>query len=112
MCTVSVATETAAAIASTPSQSAWFDACWNRYAAPMLSSTDRPMPQCTAEINSRAAALAQKGEADGDDEEGLEAFPEGDHECLQHAMCAGSVKMRISLSLESPAYATNLVAGK
>jgi hypothetical protein len=30
MCTVSVATETAAASASTPSQSAWFDACWNK----------------------------------------------------------------------------------
>ena len=57
MCTVSVATDTAAARASTPSQSAWLAACWNKYAAPTLSNTDRPMPQCTAGINSRRPLL-------------------------------------------------------
>ena len=33
-----------------------------------------------------AAALAQIREADGDDEEGLEAFAKRDDECLQHGM--------------------------
>ena len=45
MCTVSDATDTAATSASTPSQSAWFEARWNRYAAPMLMNErerDRP----------------------------------------------------------------------
>ena len=47
-----------------------------------------------------AAALAEVGQADGDDQERLEAFPESDDECLQHAIGAGSIKMRINLSLK------------
>ena len=58
-----------------------------------------------------AAALPQIGEADGDDEESLEAFPEGDDECLQHAISAGWIKLRISLSLEVQ-HMYDLVAGK
>ena len=57
MWTVSVATETAATSARMPSHNAWFEACWNRYAAPTLRSTDRPMPQCTAGMNSRRPLL-------------------------------------------------------
>ena len=33
------------------------------------------------------AALAEVGEADGDDEEGFEPFPERDDERLQHDAC-------------------------
>ena len=45
MWTMSDATRTAATSARTPSQSAWFDARWNSIPAPMLSSTETPMPQ-------------------------------------------------------------------
>ena len=31
-----------------------------------------------------AAALAEVGQADGDDEKGFESFAESDDECLQH----------------------------
>jgi hypothetical protein len=47
-----------------------------------------------------AAALAEIGQADADDEESLEAFPKRDDECLQHTSSAGLSKLRISLSLE------------
>ncbi len=89
MCTVSDATDTAATMARMPSHNAWFDACWNRYAAPMLSSTDNADAPVHGGNQLAPAALAQIREADGDDEERLEPLAQRDHECLQHAEMPG-----------------------
>jgi hypothetical protein len=44
-----------------------------------------------------ATAFAQVGEADGDDEKGLEPFPQGDYERLEH----GESKTRFNLKMYS-----------
>ena len=50
----------------------------------MLSSTEATMPQWTAGTRLARPVFLQVGEADRDDQEGLEAFAQGDDERLQH----------------------------
>ncbi len=52
--------------------------------APMLKSTDSADAPVNGGNELMSPALAQVREADGDDEKGLEPFPEGDDERLQH----------------------------
>ena len=75
---------TAATSASTPSQSAWFEARWNRYAAPMLMQHRERDAPVHGGHQLAPPALAQIREADGDDEKGFEPFAKGDDERLQH----------------------------
>jgi hypothetical protein len=64
----------------------------------MLSSTDSRCPNAPRN-QFAAAALAQIGQADADDQERLEAFPQSDTNAC-NIRVAGSYKLRISLSLE------------
>ena len=81
---MSDATDTAAASASTPFPQRLIPRLIEQPPAPMLSTTDAAMPQCTAGISSDALALAEIGETDGDNQEGFEPFAEGDDKRLQH----------------------------
>ncbi len=98
MWTVSDATEMAAAIARMPSHSAWLAARAKRNAAPMLMATASAMPQWTAGTSSRRPLFLQIGEADGDDEEGFEAFAERDDERLNHVSASARSTKRDSIS--------------
>ena len=64
------------------------------------------MPQCTAGISSARLAFAEVGEADGDNQEGFEAFAKGDDKRLQHMIRFGECpairsKVRLGLVLKS-----------
>ena len=112
MCTVNVATDAAAVSASTPSHKRLV-----RRALEQVGGADAQQHRhADAHMHGRnqfsAVALAQIGQADGDDEKRLEALAERDHECLQHTKLGNSFKVRFSLSSRFSAYATNLVPGK
>ncbi len=81
---VSVATSTAAMIASSPSHSAWFAARWRSQPATTLTHDRRDHAPVHRRRQRGASGLAQVGEADRDDQEGLEAFAQGDDGGLQH----------------------------
>ena len=82
MWTMSEPTSTAAISASTPSHSAWFEARWNSTAAPMLTRIESRDAPVHGWDQLSPPALAQVGQADGDDQEGFEPFAQGDDERL------------------------------
>ena len=73
----------AATMARMPSHSAWFRALASSRPAPMLSSIETPDPPMNRGDELPPPRFPEVGEADGNDQKGLEAFPQRNDECLQ-----------------------------
>ena len=85
MWTVRDATSRAATIARIPSHSAWFRGLGEQQAGADAEEDQTPMPQWMAGI-APPPRFPEIREADGDDQESFDPFPERDHECLQHGV--------------------------
>ena len=79
----------------------------------MLITTDDRDAPVDGRDQLAAAALAEVGQADGDDEKGLEAFAEGDDKRLKHdldpgCLLVGQPQTRLSLRIRLSVYCRHI----